>query len=350
MKIDLFQYCGHCWVFQIYWHTECSTFTASFLRIWNRSSGIPLPPLALFVVMLPKAHLTLHSRMSDSRWVITTSRLSGSLISFLYSTSVYSCHLFLYLLLLLGPYHFCPLLQTSWQIDGKTMEPVTDLFSWVLKSLWLVTAATKLRCLLLRRKAMTNLDSILKSREITLPTIVHLVKAVVSLVVMCGCESFHHVKADHWRTDAFELWYWRRLWESLYCNDIKPENHKGNQSWIFIGRTDAEAEAPILWPLDIKSWLIRKAPNAGKDWRQEEKGRTEDEMVGWHHWLNGHEFEQALGVGDGQGRLRAATHGVAKSQTCRSDWTKPPLPVTEFDLRPNYREETQPNPSAENWI
>ena len=94
-KTDLFQSCGHCWVFQICWHTECSTFTASSFRIWNSSAGIPSPPLALFVVMLSKADLTSHSRMSGSRWVITASWLSGSWRSFLYSSSVYSCHLFL---------------------------------------------------------------------------------------------------------------------------------------------------------------------------------------------------------------------------------------------------------------
>ena len=94
MKTDFFQSCGHCWVFQICWHIMCSTFTASSFRIWNSSTGIPSPPLALFVVMLFKGHLTSHSRMSDSRWVITPSWLSGSWRSFLYS-SVYSCHLFL---------------------------------------------------------------------------------------------------------------------------------------------------------------------------------------------------------------------------------------------------------------
>ena len=87
------------------------------------------------------------------------------------------------------------------------------------------------------------------------------------------------------------------------CKEIKPVNSKGNQSWIFIRRTDAEAEAPILWPPDAKNWLIGKDPDAGKDWRREVKGTTEDEMVGWHHWLDGHEFEQAQGVGDGQGSL-----------------------------------------------
>ena len=95
MKTDLFQSCGHCWVFQICWHIEGSTFTASSFRIWNSSTGVPSPPLALCIVMLPKAYLTSHSRMSSSRWVITPSWLCGSWRSFLYSFSVYSCHLFL---------------------------------------------------------------------------------------------------------------------------------------------------------------------------------------------------------------------------------------------------------------
>ena len=88
-----------------------------------------------------------------------------------------------------------------------------------------------------------------------------------------------------------------------YSKEIKPVHPKGNQSWIFIGRTESKAETPILWPPDLKNWFIRKDPDAGKDWRQEEKGMTEDEMVGWHHWLSGHEFEQSPGVGDGQGSL-----------------------------------------------
>ena len=109
--------------------------------------------------------------------------------------------------------------------------------------------------------------------------------------------------------------------ESPLDNKIKPVNHKGNQSWIFIGRTDAEAVAPILWPPDVKNWLIWKDPDAGKDWRQKEKGMTEDEMVGWYHWLDGHEFEQVLGVGDREA-WQAAVHEVAKSQTQLSDWTE----------------------------
>ena len=108
-------------------------------------------------------------------------------------------------------------------------------------------------------------------------------------------------------------------WESLGLQEIKPVHPKGNQSWIFIGRTAAEAETPILWPPDVKSWLIWKGPDAGKDWGQEEKVMTEDEMVGWHHWLNGYEFEQAPAVGDGQGRLARCGSGDCKG--VGHDWT-----------------------------
>ena len=147
------------------------------------------------------------------------------------------------------------------------------------------------RRLLLGRKIMTNLDSILKSRDITLPRKIHLVKAMVFPVVMYGCESWTIKKAESWGIDAFELWCWRRLLRVPWTTRrSKPVHPKGNRSWIFIGRTDAEAEAPILRPPDAKSWLTWKDPDAGKDWRQE-KGMTEDEMVGWHHRLNGHEFE-----------------------------------------------------------
>ena len=112
-----------------------------------------------------------------------------------------------------------------------------------------------------------------------MPKIVHLVKAMVFPVVMDGCESWTIKKAECQRIDAFELWYWRTLESPLDYKEIQPVHPKGNQSWIFIGRTDAEAETPILWPRDGKNWLIGKDPNAGNDWRQEEKGMTEDEMV-----------------------------------------------------------------------
>ena len=112
-------------------------------------------------------------------------------------------------------------------------------------------------------------------------------KSKMFICLCYGCESWTIKKAERLRIDAFELWWWRRF---LNCKEIQPVYTKGNQSWIFIGRTDVEAETPILWPPDVKSWLIWKDPDAGKDWRQEKKGTTEDEVVGWHHWLNGHEF------------------------------------------------------------
>ena len=138
-----------------------------------------------------------------------------------------------------------------------------------------------------------------------------------------------------WELDYKESWapknwcFWAVVLEKTLDNpldykEIKLVNFKGNQSWIFIGRTDVETEAPILWPPDAKSWLIWKDPDAGKDWRQEEKGMTEDEMVGWHHWLDGHKFEQALGVGDGQGSLAfCSPWGRKESDTTeRLNWTE----------------------------
>ena len=150
---------------------------------------------------------------------------------------------------------------------------------------------------------MTNLDRILKSRDITLPTKVHTVKSMVFPAVMYRCESWTIKKTEHQRIVAFELWCWRRLQNPLDCKEIIPLNLIGNQPWQFIGRTDAEAEVPILWSPDAKSKLTGKDPEAGKDWRQKEKGTTENEMVGWHHWLNGHEFEQILGDSGGQRSL-----------------------------------------------
>ena len=148
------------------------------------------------------------------------------------------------------------------------------------------------RCLLLGRKVKINLDSILKNRDITLPTKIQLVKAMVYPVVMYGCESWTVKKAEPWRIDAFELWCWRLLrvpWTASRSNQSILEEISPGCSGL--GRTDVEAETLILWLPDVKSWLIGKDPNAGKDWRQEEKGMTEDEMVGWYHWLNGCEFE-----------------------------------------------------------
>ena len=193
---------------------------------------------------------------------------------------------------------------TSWQIDRETVETVTDFIFLGSK----ITADGDCsheikRHLLLGRKVLTNLDSILKSRDITLPTKVHLFKLWFSSSFVWMWEL------DHRESWALKNWcFWIVVLEKtpespLDFKEIQPVHPKGNKSWIFIGRTDTEAEAPILWPPDAKNWLIRKDPDARKDWRQEEKGTTEDEMVGWHHWLDGHEFERAPGFGDGQGSL-----------------------------------------------
>ena len=157
----------------------------------------------------------------------------------------------------------------------------------------------------------------IKSSDITLPTKVHLVKAMVFPVVMDGCKNWTVKKTERQRIDAFELWCWRRLLR------VPWTTRRSNQSVLkeIIGRTDAEAETPILWPLDAKNWLIGNDLDSGKDWMQEEKGTIEDEMIGWHHWLNGHEFEQALGVGDGQGSLVCfSLWGCKESDTI--DWTE----------------------------
>ena len=138
-----------------------------------------------------------------------------------------------------------------------------------------------------------------------------------------------------WELDHKESWapkswcFWTLVLEKtlespLDCKEIQPVHLKGDQSWVFIGRTDAEAETSILWPTDVKSWLIGKDPDVGRDWGQEEKGRTEDEMAGWHHRLSGHEFEWTPGVGDGQGGLACCdSWGCKESDTTeRPNWTE----------------------------
>ena len=171
---------------------------------------------------------------------------------------------------------------TSWQLDGEKMETVTDFIFLGSKTTADVEYSHEIkRHLLLGRKAITNLDSILKSRDIILPTKVHIVKAMF---------SSSHVWL--WQLDYKESWalknwcFWtvvleKALESPLDCKEIQPTNPKGNQSWIFIGRTDAKAEVPILWPPDVKNWLIWKDPDAGKDRRQEEKV---DER-GWDGWM-----------------------------------------------------------------
>ena len=146
------------------------------------------------------------------------------------------------------------------------------------------------RCLLPGRKDMTNLGSILKSRDITLPTRVCLVKATVFFSNHVWMWELDYKESWVLKNGCFRTMVLEKTLESpLDILEIQPIN--GNQSWIVIGRTDAEAETPILWLLEVKYWLIWQDPSAGTGWRQEEKGTTEEEMVGWHHQLNGHEFE-----------------------------------------------------------
>ena len=213
---------------------------------------------------------------------------------------------------------------TSWQIDGETVETMANFISGGSK----ITADGDCsheikRRLLLGSKVMTNLDSILKSRDITLSTKVCLVKAMVF--------SSSHVWM--WELDYKESWvqknwcFWtvvleKTLESPLYSKEIQPVHPKGNLSWIFIGRTDVEAETLILQPSNVKSWLIWKDPDAGKDWRQV-KGTTEDEMAGWHHWLDGCESEWTLGDGDGQGGLVCCgSWGHKESDATELNWTE----------------------------
>ena len=179
---------------------------------------------------------------------------------------------------------------TSWEIDGETMETVTDFILGGSKITGDGNCSHEItRCLLLGRKAMTNLDSILESRDIFFAN-----KGPFSQSY--GFSSSH---VWMWELDYKDSWapknwcFWivvsEKILESpLDCREIQPVHPKGNQSWIYIGKTDAEAETAKLWPPDAKNLLIGKDPDAGKDWAQEEKGMTGDEIIGWHHWFNGH--------------------------------------------------------------
>ena len=183
---------------------------------------------------------------------------------------------------------------TSWQIDGETTETVRHFIFGSSK----ITADGDFsheikRHLLFDKKAMTKLDSILKSRVITLPTKVHIVKAMVLPIVTYGFKSWT-VKKESWVPKNWCFWtvvLKKTLEGPLDCKEIQPVNSTGNQSWISIGRNDAEAETPILWAPDANNWLTGKDPDAGRDREQEEKGMTEDKMAGWHHQRDGHEFE-----------------------------------------------------------
>ena len=193
---------------------------------------------------------------------------------------------------------------TSWQIDGETVETVSDFIFLGSK----ITADGDFtheikRDLLLGRKVMTNIQHIENQRHY-----------FVNQGLSNQGYSFSSGHVWMWELDYKESWVQNNWWfwtvvlvktleSPLDCKEIQPVHPKGDQSWVFIGGFDVEAETSILWPPDVKSWLIWEDPDAGKDWRQEEKGMIEDEMFGWHHQLNGHGFGWTLGVGDGQGGL-----------------------------------------------
>ena len=213
---------------------------------------------------------------------------------------------------------------TSWQIDEETMQIVANFIFLGSK----ITADGDCsheikRSLLFGRKIMTNLDGILKNRDITLPTKVRLVKTGFSSSCICMWELDYK---ESWAPKNWCFWIMvleKTVQSPLDCKEIQPVHPKGDQSWVFTGRTDAEAETPILWPPDAKSWLIWKDLDGGKYWRREEKGTTEDEMIGWHHQLNGHEFEETPGVGDGQGGLVCCSPWSCKESdtTEQLNWT-----------------------------
>ena len=214
---------------------------------------------------------------------------------------------------------------TSWQIGGETVETVSDFIFLGSK----ITADGDCsheikRCLLLERKVMTNLDSILKSRDITLPTKVHLVQAMVFPVVMYGCESWTVKKAECWRIDAFEPWCWRRLLRVPWTAG------RSNQSILKEISPGCSLEGLMLkLKLQYFGHLMRRVDSLEKTlmlggiWGQKEKGTTEDEMAGWHHWLDVRESERTPGVGDGQGGLACCNSWGRKEAdtTERLNWT-----------------------------
>ena len=211
---------------------------------------------------------------------------------------------------------------TSWKIDGETVETVTDFIFLGSK----ITAGGEWKL-----KDASSLE------EKLWPIRQHIKQQRHYFANKSLSSQSYGFSSGHewmWELENKKSWapqnwcFWtvvleKTLESPLDCKEIEPVHPKRDQSWVFIGRTDAEAETPILWLPDAKNWLIWKDPDAGKDWRQEEKGTTEDEMAGRHHHLNGHEFEQAPGVGDGQGGLASCSPwGRKESDTTeRLNWT-----------------------------
>ena len=225
---------------------------------------------------------------------------------------------------------------------GKQWKQWQTLFSWAPQSLQMVTTAMKLKNSAPWKKSYDNSRQHIKKQR-------HYFTNKGPSSQSYGFSSSH---VWTWELDYKESWalinwyFWTVLLEKtlespLDSREIKPVNPKVNQSWIFIGRTDAEAETPILWPPNVKKWLIGKDPDAGKDWRQEKKGSTEDEMVGWHHRLNGHGFGWTPGVGDGQeGQACWGSWGcrVRHDWATELNWTE--FPCTSVLKAPKFTEAT----------
>ena len=192
---------------------------------------------------------------------------------------------------------------------GKQWKQCQTLFFWAPKSLQMVTAAMKLKDTYSLEEKLCQPRQRVKQQRHDFAN-----KGPSSRGYGFSSGHVWMWELDHKESWALKNWcFWTVMLEKtlespLDCKEIQPVHPKGSQSWIFVGRTDAEAETPILWPLDVKNWFIWKAPDAGKDWRQEEKGMPEDEMVGWHHRLNGHEFEQTPGDNEGQGSLACCSY------------------------------------------
>ena len=212
-------------------------------------------------------------------------------------------------------------LITSWQIDGETMETVRDFLFLGSKITAGGDCSHEIKTLAPWKKSYDQPRQHIKKQTL-------LTKGLSSQSY--GSSSSH---VCMWEVEHKESWvpknwyFWtvvlgKTLEKPLDCKEIKPVHPKANQSWIFTGRTDAEAETPILWPPDVKSWLIWEDLDARKDWGQEKKGTTEDEMVGWHHCLNGHGLGRLQQLVMDREAWHAAVHGVAKSWTRVSDWTE----------------------------
>ena len=216
---------------------------------------------------------------------------------------------------------------TSWEIDGETVETVADFIFWGSKITADGDCSHEIKRLLLTpwKESYDQLRQPIKKQR----------HYFVNKGPSSQSYGFSRSHVWMWELDHKECWgpknwcFWNVVLEKTLaspwdCKEIQPVSPKGDQSWVFIGRNDAKAETPILWPPDTKTWLIWKDPDAGKDWGQEEKETTEDEMVGWHHQLNGHGFGWTLGVGDGQGGLACCGPWSCKEldTTERLNWTE----------------------------